>query len=70
MTIGDQADQSRITTELPPHLADWQLPPGWQWGAEGVPSEYRHSQEVIDAPVDLPVNLEELAHEHESSPRS
>jgi serine/threonine-protein kinase len=49
MTIGDQADQSRITTELPPHLADWQLPPGWQWGAEGVPSEYRHSQEVIDA---------------------
>lgn len=37
------------TTTLPPHLADWQLPPAWKWGAEGVVFEHRHYQEVIDA---------------------
>ena len=25
----------RVTHELPEHLADWQLPPGWSWGTEG-----------------------------------
>jgi serine/threonine-protein kinase len=49
MTSGQSAEQSRIETTLPPHLVDWQLPPNWQWGAEGVASEFRHSQEVIDA---------------------
>ena len=49
MTSGQPTEQSRIETTLPPHLVDWQLPPSWQWGAEGVESEYRHSQEVIDA---------------------
>ncbi len=49
MTSGQPAEPSRIETTLPPHLVDWQLPPSWQWGAEGVPSEFRHSQEVIDA---------------------
>ena len=49
MTSGQPGEQSRIETTLPPHLVDWQLPPNWQWGAEGVESEYRHSQEVIDA---------------------
>jgi serine/threonine protein kinase len=37
------------TTTLPPHLADWQLPPGWSWGAEGVFFEQRHYQELVDA---------------------
>jgi eukaryotic-like serine/threonine-protein kinase len=37
------------TTTLPPHLADWQLPPAWKWGAEGVFFEHRHYQELIDA---------------------
>ena len=26
----------RVTNETPAHLRDWQLPPGWTWGAEGV----------------------------------
>jgi eukaryotic-like serine/threonine-protein kinase len=37
------------TTTLPPHLADWQLPPAWTWGAEGVFFEQRHYQELVDA---------------------
>ena len=37
------------TTTLPPHLADWQLPPAWSWGAEGVFFEHRHYQELVDA---------------------
>jgi serine/threonine-protein kinase len=39
----------RPTRELPPHLRDWQLPPGWSWGSEGLSTQYRHYQEVIDA---------------------
>ena len=39
----------RTTNELPPHLAGWQLPPGWRWGAHGVAGAYRHSQEIVDA---------------------
>jgi eukaryotic-like serine/threonine-protein kinase len=37
------------TRELPPHLRDWQLPPGWSWGAEGLNTQHRHYQEIIDA---------------------
>jgi len=37
------------TTTLPPHLADWQLPPAWSWGAEGVLFQHRHYQEIVDA---------------------
>lgn len=39
----------RPTRDLPPHLASWQLPPDWRWGAEGLTTEYRHYQELIDA---------------------
>ncbi len=38
-----------LTQELPPHLRDWQLPPGWDWGPEGLSTERRHYQEIIDA---------------------
>ncbi|HET7583712.1 MAG TPA: serine/threonine-protein kinase [Gemmatimonadaceae bacterium] len=38
-----------FTHTLPPHLATWQLPPDWKWGAEGVWGEYRHYQEIVDA---------------------
>ena len=34
---------------LPPHLAHWQLPPGWSWGSEFVDEDHRHYQELIDA---------------------
>ncbi|HJQ18885.1 MAG TPA: hypothetical protein VJ867_00960, partial [Gemmatimonadaceae bacterium] len=37
------------TTTLPPHLADWVLPPSWSWGSEGVLFEHRHYQEIVDA---------------------
>jgi len=37
------------TTTLPPHLADWTLPPSWSWGNEGVLFEQRHYQEIVDA---------------------
>ena len=39
----------RRTTSLPPHLADWMLPPAWSWGPEGVFFEHRHYQEIVDA---------------------
>jgi len=38
-----------VTQELPAHLRDWQLPPGWRWGAEGLNTQDRHYQEIIDA---------------------
>ncbi|HET9796598.1 MAG TPA: hypothetical protein VFP90_01350, partial [Gemmatimonadaceae bacterium] len=37
----------RVTHALPDHLADWQLPPGWSWGAEGLWDEHRHFQEIV-----------------------
>lgn len=40
--------QGRVTRTLPPHVAGWQLPPGWRWGAEGIAGDFRHYQEVID----------------------
>lgn len=42
------ARQRRVTRTLPPHIAGWQLPPGWSWGAEGISGNFRHYQEVID----------------------
>ncbi|HUF25365.1 MAG TPA: serine/threonine-protein kinase [Gemmatimonadaceae bacterium] len=39
----------RVTHELPEHLVNWELPPGWRWGTEGVHGEHRHYQELIDA---------------------
>ncbi len=39
----------RPTPELPAHLRDWQLPPGWSWGADGLFGQHRHYQETIDA---------------------
>src|SRR6478609_4414171 len=38
-----------VTLELPAHLRDWQLPPGWSWGTEGLSTEHRHYQELHDA---------------------
>jgi serine/threonine-protein kinase len=38
-----------VSHELPAHLRDWQLPPGWSWGGEGLLGQHRHYQEVIDA---------------------
>jgi eukaryotic-like serine/threonine-protein kinase len=43
------AEMYVVTQELPPHLRGWQLPPGWSWGAEGITTEFRHYQELIDA---------------------
>ncbi len=40
--------QRRVTRTLPPHMAGWELPPGWRWGAEGISGDFRHYQEVID----------------------
>src|SRR5262249_26305373 len=37
------------TRELPQHLRGWQLPPGWSWGTDGLMTQHRHYQEVIDA---------------------
>ncbi len=34
---------------MPPHLSDWQLPPGWQWGDGGYYANHRHAQEIIDS---------------------
>ncbi|GAC1647145.1 MAG: hypothetical protein NVS4B3_00740 [Gemmatimonadaceae bacterium] len=34
---------------MPDHLAEWQLPPQWRWGTEGIAGEHRHYQEVVDA---------------------
>ena len=38
----------RFTHKLPPHLADWQLPPEWSWGSIGIAGEHRHYQEIVD----------------------
>lgn len=40
---------NQVTSELPAHLAGWQLPPDWRWGSEGVLHEHRHYQEIVDA---------------------
>jgi len=40
---------NRVSYELPLHLKEWELPPEWAWGSEGVYMEHRHYQEVRDA---------------------
>lgn len=42
------ARQRRVTRTLPPHIAGWQLPPGWRWGGEGIAGDFRHYQEIVD----------------------
>ncbi len=49
MTNASDSPLYRVMHELPPHLAGWQLPPDWRWGAEGVVADNRHYQEVVDA---------------------
>ena len=36
------------TSHLPPHIAGWQLPPGWSWGSGGVYGDERHYQQLND----------------------
>lgn len=38
----------RNTRRLPSHIENWQLPPGWKWGEDGLYGDFRHYQEVID----------------------
>jgi serine/threonine-protein kinase len=45
----DPTEEYRDSTRLPDHLKDWQLPPGWAWGTEGLYGQHRHFQEIIDA---------------------
>lgn len=40
--------QYRLTRSLPQHLVNWQLPPDWRWGVEGLEGAFRHYQEVVD----------------------
>ncbi|MGH7718163.1 MAG: protein kinase domain-containing protein [Gemmatimonadaceae bacterium] len=49
MSQAARPDALTVTRALPSHLAEWQLPQEWTWGAEGFRNEYRHYQEVIDA---------------------
>ena len=45
----DHAAAYRDSTKIPDHLQEWQLPPGWAWGTEGLFGQHRHYQEIIDA---------------------
>jgi serine/threonine protein kinase len=47
--LRESGELHRITHALPEHLAEWQLPIGWSWGSEGLWTQHRHNQEVIDA---------------------
>ena len=38
----------RQVASLPEHISGWQLPPGWNWGAEGLVGDQRHYQEIVD----------------------
>ncbi len=40
--------EPRKTISLPSHIAAWQLPPGWSWGAQGLIGDERHYQQVTD----------------------
>src|SRR5438552_17244260 len=48
-SLSDEFAIYRTTHQLPPHLREWQLPPGWSWGAEGLQGQHRHYQEIVDA---------------------
>jgi len=49
VTPAASSEPYTVTHELPPHLANWELPPNWAWGAEGLHLGHRHYQELIDA---------------------
>jgi eukaryotic-like serine/threonine-protein kinase len=49
MSQPSAVDYHQPTPSPPEHLSDWELPPGWSWGNQGVFGEHRHYQEVIDA---------------------
>lgn len=49
MQTAEHALPARHTTGIPPHLADWQLPPDWRWGIGGVYTPHRYAHEVIDS---------------------
>ncbi len=38
----------RLKPSLPQHISGWQLPPGWEWGEDGLFGDQRHYQELID----------------------
>jgi eukaryotic-like serine/threonine-protein kinase len=38
----------REPRRLPLHIENWQLPPAWKWGEDGLYGDFRHYQEVID----------------------
>ena len=48
MTARRTPAEPRRTSTLPAHIAGWQLPPGWEWGAEGLIGDERHYQQVTD----------------------
>ena len=49
MTGDERLGPAVRTTELPPHLAAWQLPPSWRWGDSGLFVHHRHVQEIVDS---------------------
>ncbi len=49
MPTAETALPYRHASGIPPHLADWQLPPDWRWGSGGVYTPHRYAHEVIDA---------------------
>ncbi len=49
MASDDLLGPATRTTELPSHLAAWQLPPGWRWGESGLLVNRRHVQEIRDS---------------------
>ncbi len=49
MSTSEHVLPTRPSTGIPPHLADWQLPPDWRWGVGGVYTPHRYAHEVIDS---------------------
>jgi serine/threonine protein kinase len=49
MANDDHLGPAVRTTDIPPHLAGWQLPPGWTWGESGLIVNHRHVQEIRDS---------------------
>lgn len=49
MANDDLPGPVKRTTEVPHHLAAWQLPPGWRWGESGLFVNHRHIQEIRDS---------------------
>lgn len=49
MTHIASSEPYAVTHQLPLHLANWELPPNWAWGPEGLHFGHRHYQELVDA---------------------